>query len=245
MQNVRGTIGVLIDIDSGRHRTGVPVGPEARRLYELVSRSRGLRAEGLHLYDGHQRQSDPVERFRAVFAEWNQVLAFHDELLETGLSVPRVVCGGTPTFPCYAQLDHSAIELSPGTCVFHDAGYTEAFPEIAGFTPAALVLTRVISRPTENRVTFDVGTKAIAADPPAGRRMVFPEILDAVEVLHNEEHLVIETSVAGQWSVGDVTLVIPCHVCPTSALHREATVVSRRTVVDHWLVTARDRRLEL
>ncbi len=239
------SIGVLLDIDPGRHRTGVPVGREARQLYELIARSPGLRPEGLHVYDGHLRQSDFHERCRGVAIEWGKLVAFHDELEEAGLPVPRMVCGGTPTFPCYARLDHPSLELSPGTCLFHDAGYAEMFAEQTGFTPAALVLTRVVSRPMPNRVTFDVGTKAIAADPPAGQRMIFPEIPDAVQVLHNEEHLVVETAQADRWSPGDSTLVIPRHVCPTSALYKEAYVVAGRRVVDRWPVVARDRQLHV
>lgn len=239
------SIGVLLDIDPGRERTGVRVGREARELYALIDRTDGLRAEGLHLYDGHQRQRDLAERSAAVDAEWQKVAAFRDELVESGHPVPRIVCGGTPTFPVYAQMEDAAIELSPGTCVFHDAGYGEAFPDLEVFVPAAVVLTRVVSRPTAKRVTFDVGTKAVASDPPMGERVVIPEIPDAVQVIHNEEHLVVETADADRWTPGDVTVVIPRHVCPTVALYQEAVVVSQGKIVDRWTVTARDRRITI
>ncbi|MEZ6054379.1 MAG: D-TA family PLP-dependent enzyme [Planctomycetaceae bacterium] len=238
------SIGVLLDIDPGRQRTGVPVGQKARELYALIDRTSGLRAEGLHLYDGHQRQQDFGERFKAVDAEWQKVAAFRDELVEAGHPDPRIVCGGTPTFPVYAKIDDPAIELSPGTCVFHDSGYGNAFPDMDRFIPAAVVLTRVISRPTPNRVTFDVGTKAIASDPPMGQRAFFPEIPDGVQVIHNEEHLVIETNDADRWSPGDATIAIPSHVCLT-VLHDTAVVVTEGKVVDHWLVTARTRCIHI
>ncbi|MCA9078359.1 MAG: D-TA family PLP-dependent enzyme [Planctomycetaceae bacterium] len=235
------TIGVLLDIDPGRQRTGVPVGREARELYALIDRTAGLRAEGLHLYDGHQRQQDFGERTAAVNAEWQKVAAFRDELVEAGHPVPRIVCGGTPTFPVYAAIYDPAIELSPGTCVFHDSGYGNAFPDMDRFIPAAVVFTRVISRPTPNRVTFDVGTKAIASDPPMGKRAFFPAIPNGEQVIHNEEHLVIETPDADRWSPGDTAIAIPSHVCPTVALHDQAVVISDDKVVDHWPVTARTR----
>ena len=135
------------------------------------------------------------------------------------------------------------IELSPGTCVFHDVNYGEKFTDLAPFTPAALVFTRVISRPTANRVTLDMGTKSIASDPPMGQRAFLPAIPDGVQVLHNEEHLVVETPNAGQWKVGDWLVGIPRHVCPTSALHRSAIVIENGEQVDEWEVTSRDRRL--
>lgn len=239
------SVGVLLDIDPGRNRTGLPVGREARELYLQIDRTDGLRAEGFHVYDGHQRHADPQERRAAVESEWQKILAFRDELLESGLEVPRIVCGGTPTFPVYAGLDDASIELSPGTFVFHDAGYGDAFCDLAPFTPAALILTRVISRPTANRITFDCGTKAVASDPPMGERVVLPELPDAVQVLQNEEHLVVETTAASDWKPGDWTLAIPRHVCPSVALHRSAAVVSNGQLVDEWEVTARDRRITI
>jgi D-threonine aldolase len=238
-------VGVLLDIDPGRNRTGVPVGRTSRMLYEQIDRTSGLEPAGLHLYDGHQRQASPHERALAVENEWHKVLAFRDELEETGLPVPRIVCGGTPTFPVYAGLDDPAIELSPGTFIFHDAGYGGAFSDLSPFTPAALILTRVVSRPTDNRVTFDVGTKSIASDPTLASRLVLPEIPDANFMLQNEEHLVVETAQAARWKPGDVTLAIPGHVCPSVALHASATVIENGHIVDVWPVTARDRKLTI
>src|SRR4029453_140978 len=101
-----------------------------------------------------------------------------------------------------------AIELSPGTIVFHDWGYGESFPDLA-FTPAALMLTRVISRPTADRVTLDLGYKAGASDPPAGNRVLFPDLPDAKAVLQNEEHLVLETAQAHRFQPGDELWAIP------------------------------------
>ena len=114
---------------------------------------------------------------------------------------------------------------------------------MTGFRAAALVLTRVISRPTANRVTFDVGVKGVASDPPMGQRVTLSDIPDAEQVLQNEEHLVIETAEAEKWSPGDWTLAIPRHVCPTSALYRQAYVVADGKVIEMWDVAARDRKL--
>ena len=237
------SIGVVLDINPGRDRTGVVPGPAAAALYRRIAHTEGLRPEGLHLYDGQHGQSDPVERQIAVEQVWERIVAFRELLERNGLAVPRVICGGSPTFPIYARMDDPRIELSPGTCLFHDGNYGEKFPDLAAFIPAALVFTRVISRPTANRLTLDVGTKAIAADPPMGQRMVLPAIPDGVQVLHNEEHLVVETPHADRWKVGDWLLAIPRHICPTSALHRTAIVFDKGQQVDEWEVTARDRKL--
>ncbi|MES2790786.1 MAG: alanine racemase, partial [Planctomycetota bacterium] len=144
------TVDVLLDIDTGQHRTGLTVGPAARAIYEQISKTPGLRPAGFHVYDGHQHQKSRDERRVAVLAEFHKVLAFRDELVAAGLSVPKLVCGGTASFPIYAELADPTIEFSPGTCLFNDAGYSEAFPDLE-FRPAALILTRVVSRPTPDR----------------------------------------------------------------------------------------------
>jgi len=238
------SIQVLLDIDTGQHRTGVEVGSLAERLYRQIMETDGLIPGGLHVYDGQNHQSDLAERRTAVLRGWSRVAEFRDTLVARGCSVPRIVSGGTGSFPVYASLDDPTIELSPGTCIFFDAGYGGIFPDLK-FTPAALLLTRVISRPTSDRVTLDLGYKAVASDQPAERRVVFPEIPDAKTVLQNEEHLVIETSRAEQYRPGDELLAIPRHICPTSALHKQVFVVSQGALQGRWNVAARDRWLNI
>lgn len=238
------TIEALVDIDTGQHRTGIPAGPQAFELYALVNGTPGLRPGGLHVYDGHNHQRSVDERRVAVEACWAPVARLLEQLRSASYPIPRIVAGGTGSFPIFATKTEPEIELSPGTIVFNDAGYSEMFPDLQ-FTPAALVLTRVISRPTANRVTLDLGYKAIASDPPAGQRLVLPDIPDAKAVLQNEEHLVIETSQADSIGVGDEFLAIPRHVCPTSALHRYVYVVRDGRVATTWNVAARDRQLTI
>ena len=175
---------------------------------------------------------------------WDQAAGLRDQLEANGWPVPRIIAGGTGQFPVYATVDDPAIELSPGTCVFHDVGYGQMFPDL-DFQAAALLLTRVISRPTADRVTFDLGYKAVASDPPADRRVIFPDIPDAKLVLQNEEHLVVQTTAAEQFQPGDELFAIPRHTCPTSALHKQVFVVSKGKLVDRWDVVARDRWLKI
>ena len=111
------------------------------------------------------------------------------------------------------------------------------------FKPAVMMLTRVISRPTADRLTCDLGNKSIASDPPKGQRVLFPDLPDAEQVLHNEEHLVLQTPLAGNYRPGDELFGIPKHICPTSALHKQVYVVEGGEVVGMWDVTSRDRFL--
>jgi D-serine deaminase-like pyridoxal phosphate-dependent protein len=104
-------------------------------------------------------------------------------------------------------------------------------------------LTRVISRPTPTRVTLDLGYKAVASDPPAGKRCALLNVPDYEPVLQNEEHFVIETPAAGKFQPGDVVYAIPTHICPTCALHKWAYIVENGTITGTWDIAARDRVL--
>jgi D-serine deaminase-like pyridoxal phosphate-dependent protein len=244
MEAISLKVAVFLEINPGRDRTGVPIGPAAKELYQELCKTPGLIPAGLHVYDGHVVDPAFASRDAVIRSHWDNVLKFKKDLIESGCPVPTIVCGGSPQFGVYSHIEAEGVELSPGTCVLHDAGY-DKFPEMQCFTPAALVLTRVISRPTPTRITFDVGNKAIASDPPIGQRLVLPDLPDAVQVLHNEEHLVVETPLADRWTPGDWTLAIPKHICPTSAVHKFAYVASEGRIIGEWEVTSRDRRLTI
>ena len=235
------SVDVLVDIDTGMHRTGIPANDDAIALYKAVSNRPSISAGGLHVYDGQNHQPDVVERRAAVDALMSPIRELVRQLQQVGLTVPRLVCGGTPTFPMYAALEDHAIECSPGTCALSDYNYGRNYQDMACIKHAAVLLARVISKCSPNRLTLDLGYKAVSGDQPAGHRCHVLNIPDAKEVGHSEEHLVIETSCAGSFEVGDVVYALPAHVCPTVALHSHLHVVENSSVVESWEVTARDR----
>jgi D-threonine aldolase len=232
---------VLLDIDVGMHRTGIPAGDGAFRLYGILAGLQGVRPGGLHGYDGHNRQSDPVERQAAADECLARILSLKERLERAGMPVPRMVLGGTPTFPCYAR--RPGTELSPGTCFLHD-GHSLLFPDLP-FRLAALLLTRVVSVPRADRFTIDLGHKAIAADPQGPRGIVLGHESARVS-MQSEEHWTLEEEHGGGIAVGDVMYVIPTHVCPTFALHQEVHVIGPDGKREEcWPVTARDRRISV
>jgi len=245
MVNAGQQVGVLLDLDLGMHRTGVAPGPAAVALYELIDQLAGLEPAGFHAYDGHVHQESLTERKAAVDRHLDPVLALRADLEKKGLPVPRVVVGGTPTFSIYAQMDLPGLECSPGTCFLHDHGYGIRFADLSGFTPAALLLTRVISRPSPTRITLDLGYKAVASDPPAGKRCVLLNVFDYEPVLQNEEHLVVEVPSSDHFRAGDVVYAMPTHICPTCAMHKQAHVVEDGRVTESWDIVARDRVLTI
>lgn len=243
------TADVLLDVDTGMHRTGTLPGQHAVDLYRQICKSPNLRPGGLHVYDGQNHQPLRGDRDSAVNSLMDPVLRLVGNLRDAGLPVPKMVCGGTPTFPVYAQLDlpetEPAIELSPGTCVLSDYNYGRDYEDLNCITHAAVLMTRVVSKQHQNRITVDLGNKAVAADPPAGSRCHFLGLPDAKEIKQNEEHLIVETQKAEEFSPGDVLYVIPAHICPTVALHESLQVVRDGRRVTSWKVTARHRTYEV
>ena len=140
---------VYLDLNVGTNRTGISPGEKALNLYENASKMEGISMIGLHIYDGHFRQTDIEERKAASDKAFAPVEDMINTLKNKGYSPPIVVAGGTPTFPIHLQREN--VICSPGTFVYWDAGYASVLPE-QPFNFAALVVTRVISLPEKGLI---------------------------------------------------------------------------------------------
>lgn len=234
-------VDVLLDLDTGMHRCGILPGPAAISLYQHIAGLPGLRAAGLHAYDGHIHDTDLKARAENAERAFEPVAKLAEELRAAGLPVETIVAGGTPTFPMHAL--RKGVECSPGTCVLNDVGYRKNYPDL-DFLVAAAVLTRVVSKPGPNLICLDVGHKSVASENPQPRAE-FPQLPDARVMMHNEEHMVLETPAAGRLSVGHALYAFPRHICPTVALYSEAVAVVNGVAEERWPVTARNRILTL
>ena len=90
-------------------------------------------------------------------------------------------------------------------------------------------------------MTFDLGHKAVAADPSAEKRVHFLSLSDWKFVRQSEEHLVVDSPEADRFAVGDLHYALPYHICPSIALHRSLLVVEEGKITGNWAVAARDR----
>lgn len=233
-------IGIYLDLNCGMNRTGNVPDQNAAKLYQRIHECKTLRLDGLHVYDGHIRDSEFNERKEHCRRDWKTVEAFIEKLEGSQLPIPNIVAGGSPTFPVHAN--RNDVELSPGTTLLWDFGYGDAFPDLP-FKHTALLLTRVLSKPSDNLVCLDLGHKAVAAEMPHPRvRLLGLE--NVAFVSQSEEHLVIETDQASSLSVGDAFFGIPRHICPTVALHNKVAAVTEGKISDYWKVVARDRILD-
>lgn len=231
--------GLWLDINNGMNRTGIAPGTEALRLYKLINNLPYIVPRGLQVYDGHIHNSEINERKKACESAWESVASLLAGIVKSGLKAPVIVAGGTPTFPLHAG--HINTETSPGTCVLWDSGYAAHYPDL-NFLPAALVLTRVVSKPAKNLLCLDLGHKALAAEMPHPRIKLM-DITITTFANHSEEHLVIESPDADKYQPGDTLYGIPWHICPTVPRYKSAYVIRGGKVSGEWTVDARDRMI--
>ena len=214
------TVGVVLDLDVGQHRTGIAVGDDAVALYELAATLPGPAAGRLPGSTTGTTTSRP-RRPRGRGAAF----------------LPRCwSCAGRERRGCRCR-GWSAAARRASRCTRADrragdrvlAGHVRAsrsratareYADLSGITPAAVLVTRVVSRPTANRVTFDLGNKSVASDPPCRQARHAARLPGPESVGHNEEHLIVETPARGPVQAGRRGLRAAGPLCPTVALHR-------------------------
>jgi len=233
------TAHIYIDINNGMNRSGIEIGPGLDELMAYLKICNSLFFKGLHAYDGHLRDADFTIRKGKIEKGVKDVETYF-EALRIDYPAAELICGGTPSFTSHA-LQEKRI-TSPGTCVLWDWGYGEKLTE-QNFKHAALLVTRIISKPTEGIITIDLGHKSVAAENPIDKRVKFLN-LDGYELLsQSEEHGVIQVKDWDKFKVGDVLYGLPYHICPTINLHDEVSVIENGQKVDSWEITARKRKI--
>jgi D-serine deaminase-like pyridoxal phosphate-dependent protein len=235
------SIDVYIDLNVGQNRTGIkPV--NAYEFFDACENFKGIHIKGLHVYDGHIRDTDVDERKQKTDAVFNAVTELAEKIESSCIKKLNIVAGGSPTFPVHAQRNN--VECSPGTFVFWDHGYKTQFPD-EPFEYAALVITRVISVVDENTICVDLGHKSVAAENAIEKRVHFLNAENIQPTGQSEEHLVLKVEDASLYKIGDVLYGVPYHICPTVALYEQAIVIENNEAVDAWKVSARDRKINV
>ena len=210
------TLGILVDLDVGLHRTGVATPGEALVLAQHVDRTQGVRLDGLFCYPGHiwGTPESQVARLETVDSLLAETLALWKA---SGLAASIVSGGSTPT----AYRSHhcrSLTEIRPGTYIFNDRNTVEG--GYCGWDDcAARVVCTVVSTAVPGQVVIDAGAKTLAADRciPAlesgqGFVVEFPE---AKITALSEEHGQIDVMKCPRRPrLGERLTVIPNHICP-------------------------------
>jgi D-serine deaminase-like pyridoxal phosphate-dependent protein len=240
-------IGVFIDVNPGMDRTGIAqeAADGVVDLARAIGKA-GIEFRGIHYYDGHLHSLPLDERTAASHRGYDQLLGLVATLEAAGISVERVITAGTPAFPCSlsyekfrtARFHH---QVSPGTLIYNDLASLGSLPGEWDYRPAALVLTRVVSRPKPNIITCDAGHKTVSVDAGVPNCQVLGRG-DLVPRRPNEEHLPIEVPEGAPVpALGDLLYLLPKHICPTVNNFDHALIVEQGKVTRVDRVTARGR----
>ncbi|SDQ08902.1 D-TA family PLP-dependent enzyme [Flagellimonas zhangzhouensis] len=234
------TVPIYIDINNGMNRSGIKIGEGLDDLMAFLNTCKALEFKGFHVYDGHLRDPEFAVRNEKIETGLKDVSAYFKAVREKYQDA-QMICGGTPSFTSHL-IEKNRI-TSPGTCVLWDWGYGEKLTE-QKFKTAALLVTRVISKPTEGIITVDLGHKSVAAENPIDKRVKFLNLEDYELLSQSEEHGVIKVKDWDNYKVGDVFYGVPYHICPTINLHDEVSVIENGKKVATWEITARKRKLQ-
>lgn len=231
---------VFLDVNNGMNRTGHPMDGHLFDTYKKISELPGIQVLGLHIYDGHIRKAHFEDRKKESDDAISPIYPLLNQIAESRLPRPQVITGGSPSFTSAAA--RAEFYCSPGTTLLWDWGYSEIITEVP-LNYAAILMTRIISKPAVGLVTTDLGHKSVAAENPIGKRIKFLNLEGYEVVGQSEEHLVLKVDDWNALQVGDILYGVPYHICPTVALHDTAQVIQNNKRVTEWNIPARKRKI--
>jgi 3-hydroxy-D-aspartate aldolase len=232
---------VVVDIDSGGHRTGITPGPPALALAQLVDQLPGLRLRGMLCYDGgsqHVKGFD-VRRSRTLERLVPATETF-DLMQRSGLSTEIFSGGGTGTY----NIDHETrglTDVQVGSYVFMDAQYlaiggsgSEVYSD---FDTSLTILTTVLNAQYDGRVTTDAGAKACTINQPwpivkGETGMSYTSGSDEFGTLRYDDP-------SRTYALGDKLELIVSHCDPVVNLYDQMYAVRNDRVEAVWQIAAR------
>ncbi len=217
---------VFVELESDQHRAGAPL-ERALQLAQAISTDEHLHFAGLLIYP-----SDV-----SIRPLLQQALARLDA---AGIGVETVSGGGTGA-ALHAHEVPELTELRVGTYVFNDWSTVSrgwAAPEAC----AMHIRATVVSRPSDERVILDAGSKTLASETVDGLYGSIVEYPQARLYRLNEEHGYLDVSACdARPKVGDIVHILPVHTCVVTNLHNQLFGVRAGQVEVEWPVAARGR----
>jgi D-serine deaminase-like pyridoxal phosphate-dependent protein len=238
------TVGVLVDVDVGTRRTGVPPGEPALALARAVAAAPTLRLRGLQGYAGHCAHVVGWRaRREASHAALAPLMATRARLEQAGLPVEIVAGASTGTYDIDSELP-GLTELQSGSYCAMDIDYRRiggrGGDALTDFEMALTVVATVVSVPTADRAIVDAGLKAFSTDKPFP-----PEAVERPGLAYEfagDEHgrlVIVDPDRAVQ--LGERIEFFPPHCDPTFNLYDRIHAVRGREVEAVWEIAARGR----
>ncbi|MDQ0989519.1 alanine racemase [Streptomyces sp. V3I7] len=228
---------LLVEIDSGHHRTGVA--PVDAAAVGKAAADAGLDVRGVFTFPGHGYGYGPQARAQAARDEERALTEAAEALRAAGLAADVISGGSTPTA---ALADQGAVnELRPGVYVFNDATQIA----LGSCTPDDLALVAaatVVSTPAPDRFVLDTGSKVLGTDvtPWVTGHGYLPDFPDASITALSEHHATVVLPEGTKTPpLGSRIAVAPNHVCSAVNLVDELVITRQGEIVDRWAVAAR------
>ena len=232
---------VVVDIDSGGHRTGVTPGQPALELAQLVDQLPGLRLQGMLCYDGGSQHVKGFDTRRARTLErLVPATETYDLMKRSGLNTGIFSGGGTGTY----NIDHETrglTDIQVGSYVFMDAQYLaiggSGSDLYSDFDTSLTILTTVLNAQYEGRVTTDAGAKACTINQPwpivkGETGMSYTSGSDEFGTLRYDDP-------SRTYKLGDKLELIVSHCDPVVNLYDQMYAVRNDRVEAVWRIAAR------
>jgi len=235
-------IGVLVEVDVGMQRVGIPDVSAAAALAQTVADHDSLEWRGLTFYPGHIREH--VDQQTSSLERLSASVEHHlDALAARGLQ-PEIVSGGSTPAAFGSDHVHGLTEIRPGTYIINDR--TTAVIGACSLAECAYtVLATVVSTAVPGQAVVDAGSKALSReDIRGGDAPGFGALVDRPEVVVkglSEEHGILDLSNT-DWRprVGDRVRIIPNHVCVSVNLNNRLWGVRDGCIEASWQIQARN-----
>jgi D-serine deaminase-like pyridoxal phosphate-dependent protein len=248
-------VDVLVKVDVGFHRCGID--PERKNAAEFVARVAalpGLRFRGLLSHAGHAYGATSEEQLRSIAEEEVRILAsLADGVRARGVDVDEISVGATP--PIRFSIAQTGItEIRPGNYIYFDR--TQVALGAATWDDCALtVLARVVSKPADDRIVLDSGSKTLTNDLARGctpspgygaalRAISGVQSADESLLIErlSEEHATLRAlDASNPLEPGDLVRIVPNHSCVVSNLVDSAWLMDGDDVIERVEISARGR----
>jgi len=239
---------VFLKVDCGYHRAGVdPEADESVRLAARIAGSELARFKGLLTHAGHSYAAASRDEVSRIAKDEIEVTGrFRERLVSSGVEVPTVSVGSTPTMSVVGSLE-GADEIRPGNYIFYDA-FQAAIGSCDIADIGVSVLTSVIGvYPARGLMIVDAGALALSKDRGRERPDGFDYGLvcdlagSPIDGAHlaslSQEHGEIETdeAITGRFRIGDRVRILPNHSCLAAALFDRYYLIEQGEVVGQWI----------
>ena len=205
---------VLVEVDGGIHRGGVPLGEPALDFARQVRPLSGIEIVGLLYYGGDIYGCKTLEDIQARSSRERDDICGTANLLKKNGFTMDIVSGGSSFSAKHPSRLQGITETRAGNYIFNDCaqlGIGMVKPDQC----ALRVTATIVSRPGANTAIVDAGSKTLTTDLSSNHEGYgyVVESPDIRIVKLNEEHGFLESASPISFPVGDRISIIPNHAC--------------------------------